>query len=288
MPNLNFIKDGIVARNAKVLRSSYLFSNISEQSNPNRSAFINKSLIGPKRRGSDQEFSSEDDDDEQNEDLSADMLDSNKVIGSDCLRSPSSDETGNANRKSNRISNSLSTFSSRFSSTQKDNEKPSQLSARQLSARQLEYSKISKADSSRYQSESKKPFMKLDLSAVLNNKQTGSAYQAQTVPNTATNSLMNSLNSSHAKVSPILSDQLKEKQAVKAKQNLPRLNLSVFADNSTLSNIACIKTSANTCTINSGQGQSENVGVSASNRAHIEQYMAALSEENETLKKVPN
>jgi hypothetical protein len=130
--------------------------------------------------------------------------------------------------------------------------------------------------------------MKLDLSAVLNNKQTGSAYQAQTVPNTATNSMMNSLNNSQAKVSPILPDQLKEKQAAKAKQNLPRLNLSVFADNSTLSNLAgaSIKTSTNTYTINSGQGQSDNVGLNTSNRAQIEQYMTALSEENENLKKV--
>mmetsp|Transcript_26429 Transcript_26429/g.23368 ORF Transcript_26429/g.23368 Transcript_26429/m.23368 type:complete len:160 (+) Transcript_26429:635-1114(+) len=58
--NLPFFKNGILAKSARYLRSSIVYTSTRDNSNPNRSVVANKSLIGSRRKLTDDEELSDD------------------------------------------------------------------------------------------------------------------------------------------------------------------------------------------------------------------------------------
>lgn len=287
------------SKSYKCYRNSFTYTNLTEQSNPNRSVFISKSLINSRKQESDQDSSEADEDVEALEEEEEEGMSPNLVLDpiktnseyTNCLINANNAQSDHTSIK-RPISGSgqVSTFDSRLSSIDREPEKfaTAQNSIRNIH-NMLDGKREYDAKSETSTRENKKPIMKLDLSSILNGKLPSQhapipeniSYHPQTVTNTANNSQVNSLNNSQTKASLNLAEQSKENN----KRILPKLNLPII-ENISLCNTAVqsFKTSENTHT--SAQVQSENIALNTSNRVSLEHYVNVLVEENEMLRKV--
>lgn len=295
LPNLPFVREGALCRNAKCLKTSYIYAAFTDTCNPNRSALINKSLINQRKySSSDSEFT---DECEEEEDIPHEIPGS--ILGS--VRSNYLESAGlltseNSTRHERKPSNpghhqrQGSGHEAKLSiNTAKEIGKMSTAHNSNRNMPDKSYlSKTSVKSANTSLVSSKKPAIKLDLSSILKDKmaqpghltlQNGLQFTGSNI-HTANTSLFNSLNNSQIKISPIVADSVSEKATLMETSTVPHkvLKFNLVAPESNFST-SLRRNSKNSETI------SPNVMTSDKGNT-IQSYINTLLEENNGLKKV--
>lgn len=309
LQNLPFVKEGALCRNAKSLKSSYIYSNLADTSNPNRSVLINKSIINSRKYSSDSEFT--DDDDETPREMPGSILGSVRSNYPESGRVlPNSDNSIRHDRKVSSTGEhhrQISSFDSKFSSTDKEPEKISTAVNSTRNQVEKEYNLKSAPHSvNNSMIFSGKPSMKLDLSSILKAKHTQPVHVSlhlqsantntnnnnNSFNNTANTSLFNSLNNSQIKISPILERPIHKDIPIDSKKAHPRLSLTSgtipgLDTQSSGSNVTATFKLSNNHNAQNSHTQFEGYNQTQSNQNAMESYINNLLEENQGLKKVP-
>ena len=218
LPNLPFVKEGALCKDAKCLRNSYIYANLLSSSNPNRSVLINKSIIQSRKYSSDSAFTEELEEEEEDfpQEIAGSILGS---VRSNYVESAGLALSENSRQHERQLSSQLdnrrqtSNFDTKTVSVDRE---PEKISSGHDSTRNPEsdtHPKFGNRSGSTSLMKSAKPSMKLDLSSILKTKRAQPANSSLHLPmtlgshlNTANTSLFNSLNNSQIKMSPILAE----------------------------------------------------------------------------------
>ena len=294
LPNLPFVREGALCRNAKCLKMSYIYAAFTDTCNPNRSALINKSLINTRKYSTDSEFTDEGEgEDEIPHEIPGSILGS---VRSNYLESAGLLTSENSTRHERKLSNQgihqrqTSGMEAKLSvNTAKEFGK---LSTAHNSNRNVPEKSYSSKNSFKTMNNSlgtgKKPAIKLDLSSILKDKtqpgnstlQNGFQFTGGSYNHTANTSLFNSLNNSQIKFSPIVADSITEKAAPVENSTVPHkvLKFNLVTPEPTFST-SLRRSSKNT------EAASPNV-MALEKGGTIQSYVNTLLEENSGLKKV--